>query len=167
MKTASKLEFLENELSKFVKEYKRDRLIYRNLGFIFKMTTVFFSATITVLLGLRGMDNLAGTYANIALVLGALITVISAADAFFDFRSLWMRKQVLFRSLQEVERELNYYKSGMEQEEINVKQITKYLDKLNDILRKDMEDWIRTKGENALQAAVEANQEHDLKDNNK
>jgi hypothetical protein len=30
-----------------------------------------------------------------------------------------------------------------------------------------MEDWIRTKGENALQAAVEANQEHDLKDNNK
>ena len=167
MKTTSKLEFLENELSKFVKEYKRDRLIYRNLGFIFKMTTVFFSATITVLLGLRGMDNLAGTYANIALVLGALITVISAADAFFDFRSLWIRKQVLFRSLQEVERELNYYKSGMEQEEINVKQITKYLDKLNDILRKDMEDWIRTKGENTLQAAVEANQEHDLKDNNK
>ena len=64
MKTTSKLEFLENELRKFVKEYKRDRLIYRNLGFIFKMTTVLFSATITVLLGLRGMDNLAATYAN-------------------------------------------------------------------------------------------------------
>jgi hypothetical protein len=167
MKTISKLEFLENELKRFVKEYQRDRLLYRNFGFIFKLTTVLFYATITVLLGLRGMDVLADTYANIALILGALITVISAADAFFDFRSLWMRKQVLYRSLQEVERELNYYKSGMGQDEIKVEQMTKYLNQLNSILRKDMEDWMKTKGENVLQVTLESNQEHDLHENNK
>ena len=155
----AKLEFLENELNKFIKEYKRSRLVYRNTGFIFRITTVLFSAMITVLLGLRGVEGIANRNANIALILGALITVISAADAFFDFRSLWVRKQVLYRNLQELERDLGFYISGLDEGEIDAEKISEYLKRLNEIVRRDMEGFLRAQGENIPSEMFEINQD--------
>jgi hypothetical protein len=62
----------------------------REPRFFFQLAAVSLSAAITVLLGLRVAAPWQGRLANAALVLGALLTVLSAADAFYQHRSLWI-----------------------------------------------------------------------------
>ena len=69
----------------------------------------------------------AATLSNIALVLGAAITVLSAYEAFFDPRSLWVRETVTFVRLKDLQRDLLFWKSGKDIEDIDIKE----LDKLN------------------------------------
>lgn len=94
MDTIEKLNYIETELQNFVSSYDSKRKQYKLYSFALKIATVLFSATITVLLGLKGTQEWADTFSNIALGLGAAITVLSAIDAFFGLRSLWIQREI-------------------------------------------------------------------------
>lgn len=51
---------------------------------------------------------------NLALALGGTITLISAADAFLDLRSLWAQRQATLSRLYVLRREMDFYKSGLD-----------------------------------------------------
>ena len=79
--SAARLEKLEAQLCErrehFFKKGRRDK----HKSYWFQISSVFLSATITVLLGLHVTEVWQDRFANYALAIGALLTVLSAADA--------------------------------------------------------------------------------------
>ncbi|MCA9946679.1 MAG: SLATT domain-containing protein, partial [Anaerolineales bacterium] len=79
----------------------------------------------------------------IALVLGASITVINALDAFYDYRSLWIRRTVNLARLKNLKREMDFYSTGAKPGEYEYDQITKFKNSLNQILQDDLKEWLK------------------------
>src|ERR1700691_3826221 len=91
---------------------ERGRRRDKRKAFGLQMATVTLSATITVLLGLRTSDATRTWLLNIALVLGALITVLAAAEAFFTHRRLWVLRTATVRRLETLSRHVAFYTVG-------------------------------------------------------
>jgi hypothetical protein len=66
------------------------------------------AGVVTVLIGLQGETFDQTLLRNLALALGALITVVNAFDAFFDHRSLWIKKTVTLSRLYALKRDLSF-----------------------------------------------------------
>ena len=83
MKPAERLEWLQTEIDNIVKRYKTESTHYKKSAFRLKIVSVFLAAIITVLLGFKLQStSLTAAISNIALVLSAAITVLSAYEAF-------------------------------------------------------------------------------------
>ena len=108
-----------------------------------KIFSVVFAATITVLLGLKVDENVAKLFQNSALVLGAVITVLNAYEAFYDHRSLWIRRTVTLARLTELERDLKLSVVGTDQNQIDPKTLDKLVERYNRILADDLKAWLR------------------------
>ena len=157
MEALKKLEYLEGELSESATGVNRLRRRYRSAGFALKIVSVAFSAAITVLLGLRGMADMADTFANIALLLSALITVFGAVEAFFGYRSLWIQKQIIWMELEELRRRITFYKTGMAAEdEVEMTQVDWFMKEFNRIMRKDLKEWLQLREDDLPQEKEDA-----------
>src|SRR4051812_42614153 len=80
--SAAQLTWLHDELGRELAAYRRRRKRDKRKAFSLQMATVTLSATITVLLGLRAAGAIQQRLADIALILGATITVLAAGEAF-------------------------------------------------------------------------------------
>lgn len=118
------------------------------MSFKLKILSVSFAAMITVLLGLQGLGQVETILKNVALMLGASITVINAFEAFYDHRSLWINQTVTLSLLQNLRRDINFYASGMESTEIEIKKLEEFKERYNSILQDDLRDWLKLRSEN-------------------
>jgi hypothetical protein len=107
------------------------------------MATVALSAAITVLLGLRPAEPLRQRFADAALVLGALITVISAAEAFFRHRNIWLIWSLSAHRLEKLQRHLEWYQIGLAGRRPEDHRIDSFLDEFDRILWDDQQAWLR------------------------
>jgi len=89
---------------------RRNRDKRKALGL--QTSTVVLSATISVLLGLKVSAPIESILANVALGLGALVTVLAAVDAFFDHRALWVGRTITMAHLEALRRQLEYEKAS-------------------------------------------------------
>src|SRR5262245_50441485 len=105
MKAADQLKFLQDEVDLHVKRFGDDAARHKKGALRLKLTSVLLAAGITMLLGLR-LDSafVKDLFSNVALVLGAMITVFSAYEAFFDPRALWVRETVTCVRLKDLQR---------------------------------------------------------------
>jgi len=82
------------------------------------MLVTTFSGAITVLLGLQGLESIRAApllAKNSALVLSALVTLLTAWDAFFNHRALWVRYTRTVTELRGIQSELEYVSSDSDQ----------------------------------------------------
>lgn len=101
MSPTDQLNWLRGEIDTIVSRYQRYSDRYKRHALILRIMSVFLAAVVTVLLGLKFQDEALGKQlSNVALLLGAAITVLSAYEAFFDPRSLWVRETVTFAASQ-------------------------------------------------------------------
>ncbi len=119
MNTAERLNCLQTDLDKLVTRYSGEAGRHKKTALTLKITSVIFAALITVLLGLNLSTELMGTLRNVALVLGAVIAVLSAYEAFFDPRALWIRETVAFARLKDLQRDLRFWSSGLDPESLD------------------------------------------------
>lgn len=145
---ASRLAFVQSELDDQLKQYRRRRKRDKQKAFALQMSTVALSAAITVLLGMRNLIGLTNLFANIALALGALITVLAAADAFFSHRELWILRTQTVRELQDLSRDLRYYVSSLNGNRPCCAELDSFYRRLGEVIKRDNEDWgkLRTPG---------------------
>jgi hypothetical protein len=143
MEIEEKLKFLQKELDARILEFKRKRNGDKQKAFGLKILAVSFAATITVLLGLKVEGDWAKILQSVALLLGALITVLNAVEAFYDHRSLWIRRTYSLARLYALKADLSFTVAGMEVSEIDVKIITKFMDRYENILQDDLKAWLR------------------------
>lgn len=149
----AKMAWLHGELDQQVTVYRRRRRRDKRKAFALQMATVTLSATITVLLGLRVTGNVQQTLADIALALGALITVLAAAEAFFAHRGLWILRTETVRNLEALRRHIAYYESGLDGTPAGSGDVDRYQAELDQILAADHVVWQRLRQSSTEQTA--------------
>jgi hypothetical protein len=138
---AGELGFLRSEVSRQLAAYRRRRRRDKRKAFALKMATVLLSATITVLLGLRPADPWRERLSAVALVCGALITVLASAEAFFNHQDLWILRTRTVRQLEQLDRQLAY-NGASPNDPLNTTLANRYLVQLEEILADDQEAWL-------------------------
>jgi hypothetical protein len=143
MHVKERMGFLRAELDRQQQRFARRRRRDKRKSFALQMATVALSATITVLLGLRVAAGLQRTLANLALVLGALVTVLAALEAFFNHRGLWVSRTITVRRLEELRRQVDYQLAGLADGEVQPAVLDGLLARLEQILAEDQQAWLQ------------------------
>ena len=150
MSTKEQREHLENQLKQLIDRFKGDRQRHKRLAVVLKALTVSLAGIVTVLLGWKEAPSvpIPPFVGNIALILGATITVVSAYEAFFDPRILWVRETVVFARLTDLERDLTYAVAGAKDGEIDGGALERFKARLDAILEESLKGWLRLRGQN-------------------
>jgi hypothetical protein len=133
--------WLHQEAGRQLSNYRRRRRRDKRKAFVLQMATVTLSATITVLLGLRTTGTTQQRLADIALILGAVITVLAAAEAFFTHRGLWILRTHTVRRLETLIRRLDYQQTRSLGHPLEPTALDRYAAELDDILSEDQTRW--------------------------
>jgi Protein of unknown function (DUF4231) len=156
MNQKERFDRLQDEINSLVDRFASECVRHKRRALTLKITSVLLAATITVLLGLKLQSTaLKDQFSNIALVLSGLITVFSAYEAFFDPRSLWIRETVTFARLKDLQRDLRFWGSGLESEEIDQPSLEAFKRRLDRILDEGLKYWMKIKGAPDLERAAE------------
>jgi len=134
-------QFLRAEVHRQLTLFGRRRRRDKRKAFGLQMATVTLSATITVLLGLRTPDTTRTLLLNIALGLGALITVLAAAEAFFTHRRLWVLRTITVRRLEALSRHVGFHAAGTDGRPPDAGVLTACLAELDAIIADDQKGW--------------------------
>jgi len=126
-------------ISYFEDKHKRTK----NRAYGIKITSVCFSALITVVLGLSVSKNLLDLFRNIALILGAAVTIINAVDAFYNYGALWIKNAVTLSKLRELKIKSEMYSAGCQDSDLSEKKINEFIGEFQKILKEDMKEWLR------------------------
>lgn len=138
---SDQLTWLRRELAVQIAEYKRRRRRDKRKAFALQMSTVVLSASITVLLGLRVAGTVGQRLSDVALILGALATVLAAMEAFFHHRDLWVLRTATLRRLESLDRRVSYYEVGLGDDAASVADMEHYFAQLDGILAQDFSGW--------------------------
>lgn len=133
--------FLRDEVDRQLALFGRRRRRDKRKAFALQMATVTLSATVTVLLGLRTSDPARTLLLNIALALGALITVLAAAEAFFTHRRLWVLRTATVRRLETLSRHVDFHTAGTGGHPVDAGPLTACLAELDAIIADDQKAW--------------------------
>ena len=90
--TSSRLDYLKGILDARIQRLHHSVAWYRRRFFITQMSTVVLSGAVTVLAGLKNAWITDAVASNSILILGAMITIVSAWGAFFAPRETWHMK---------------------------------------------------------------------------
>ena len=134
-------QFLRGEVDRQLTLFGRRRRRDKRKAFALQMATVTLSATVTVLLGLRTSDTTRALLLNIALVLGALITVLAAAEAFFTHRRLWVLRTATVRRLETLSRHVDFNAAGTSGRLAEASALAACLAELDTIIADDLKAW--------------------------
>lgn len=164
MNNKAKLDSFQSELMCSIKFFAQKHKRTKRRAQMIKISSIGFSGLITVVLGLTASENMTDLFRNIALVLGSVVTIINAVDAFFNYNALWIKSTVTLSKLQELRRKLEFYTAGTEPEQISEIKLNEFLDELQQILKDDMKQWLRIREKvNSLEHNKENNGFIDLK----
>lgn len=133
--------FLRGEVDRQLALFGRRRRRDKRKAFGLQMATVTLSATITVLLGLRTSDATRTLLLNIALGLGALITVLATAEAFFTHRRLWVLRTATVRRLETLSRHVDFHTAGADSRPTDAGALAECLAELDVIIADDQKAW--------------------------
>jgi hypothetical protein len=133
--------FLRGEVDRQLALFGRRRRRDKRKAFALQMATVTLAATVTVLLGLRTSDTTRTLLLNIALVLGALITVLAAAEAFFTHRRLWVLRTATVRRLETLSRHVDFNAAGASGRLAEESALAACLAELDAIIADDLKAW--------------------------
>jgi len=134
-----KVEFLKEKLLESIEYVRKKRHQNQRKASYIKIISIVFSGSATILLGLQisGYDPV---FKQIAFVLGALVTLLTGLEPYYNFRGLWVeheRAEYLFHRLLD---EIEFYLAGIGLEELNPKRIAQFNEIYQDIWRRVSED---------------------------
>jgi len=130
------------QLQGTLKAFSRDRNRHKYLALLLRISTVALSAGATVLLGWQGPGAQAELLKNIALILTAAITLLTAYDSFFEPRKLWTRDTVVVNSLKDLERD---WQLRTAKHEPALAEVLEFSGRFHEILKKSLAAWAKGK----------------------
>lgn len=109
--SSHQLDYLKEEIEKNITAFKSSRNFYRKSAFYAYISSSFLAGITTVILGLNleGYDLL---IKRISLVITSLITFISAINAFYSPKELWLSYNKGLNQLYELKLDINFYQNG-------------------------------------------------------
>lgn len=131
---------IDERISRFTSKRMDNKYKARN----FYVSTTVLAAISTIILGLD-VSNIKwfaflGIHAkNLALILSALITIVSAYDSFFDHKSLWVNFTNANSNLKNLKFEIDYYLEG--NKDIKNEDIDRFKARYNEIMNDVGKKW--------------------------
>jgi hypothetical protein len=151
MQYTAKLEFLEEQIKTAISTMKtkadrnKRRAAFVNVG------SVLFGAGVTIFLGLQ-IEGVETLFKNIALIFGVLVTVVSGINAFFNYRSLWVKQKVTLLQLYSLRNEIEFYKAGLDEDDtISERRVSAFFKSYQQIWDVSAEEWLRMRSESQQQ----------------
>lgn len=150
MDTKQQQAYLDEQIKTLIRRFKGDRERHKRLAVLLKAVTVSLAGAVTILLGWKmAADATSQLFSNIALILGAAITVLSAYEAFFDPRVLWVRETVVFARLTDLERDLAYAVAGAKDGQLDSATLELFKKRLDAVLDESLKAWLRMRGQDS------------------
>lgn len=147
-----KLRFLQKELDTHFKRTSKNRVNNKNKAFGLKILAVCFASAITVLLGVKVDETWAVAFQNLALVLSAVVTLLSAFEAFYDHRSLWIQGTVTLSQLAALKTEVDFFAAGRALQVSNedVTKLDGFRNRLEQILQDELKAWLKMRQDTSI-----------------
>lgn len=143
MSTQDQINWLREHLKGLLKRYQADRNRHKHTALWVKIAVAILASTATVLLGWT-YAPLEDVFKNIALALNALITIVTAYEAFFEPRKLWVKETEVFSKLKDLERDLLFELEGNANVPANA--LEAYKNRITEILKESLSGWTKDKG---------------------
>jgi len=160
LKAVERLSWLQTEIDGLVSRYQNEARDYKKQAFRLRIVSVCLAAVVTVLLGIKLQDvAMTAAFSNVALILSAAITVLSAYEAFFDPRALWVRETVTFARLKDLQRDIRFWAAGREPEAMDIADVERFKVRLDTVLEDTLKYWMKIKGAPDLEKNLEARAE--------
>ncbi|PBC76890.1 uncharacterized protein DUF4231 [Streptomyces sp. TLI_235] len=148
------LSFVEAEVRGQLRIRTRRRDADRKRAFGLQISTVSLSALITVLLGVQVGEPTRQWLSDVALGLGAAITVLAAWQAFFSHRALWLQRSDTVHRLAALDRRLAFHRTGLTDDEPDPAQVAEFLAAYEEIVQADHDSWTRVRSASDPQVAL-------------
>lgn len=148
MQNDTKLGLLIKDIDDNILMFERRRDRHKNKAKLLKISSIVGSALVTVLLGLKSIQN--NLISDITLMLSAFITIFNGIEGFYNHQSLWIKDVKTLTSLRELKRDLEFYIAGEPVEQISTKALMRYKDRLQSICNDDVKTWSKIKEEQNL-----------------
>ena len=121
-------------------EYARSRKHrFRWKSVTVRLTTLVLSAVSTIILGLQNLDPWTGT----AFALVAVVTVVSALEPFFAWRSLWVLMEDASHRFHRLEDDLSYYIASTPAGEVDAERVREMFEQYQAIWDSLSSRWSR------------------------
>ena len=143
MDLKAKMDTLMSEIDCAINFFQIKHKKTKRKAYAIKISSVCFSVLITVVLGLSINEDLGDLVKNIALVLGAIVTIINAVDAFYNYGALWIKNTVTLSKLRELRRKIEFYSAGCDPADFSEKKLNEFLHELQKISKDDIKEWLR------------------------
>lgn len=137
----AKIELLQAKVDEAIKKVRDNRRDNRRKASLIKLTATFCSATATILLGLK-VPNLESQFKDIAFVLTALITLLSALEPFFNFRALWVEHEIALWKFYRLRDKIDFYLVGNKPEKMSMDEINSFHAEFQTIWDDLSQSWI-------------------------
>jgi len=129
----TKISFLKGEVDKSIATLKSKSQKNKFKTSVVNGLTIFFGALITLTLGLDVSVDYVTIQKNLALIFGALLTIINSWGAIFDYKKLWVRQKTTLLRLYQLRSKLDYRLTNSDDFDL----FEEYLS----IWDKDSEEW--------------------------
>lgn len=136
MTTKSETSFLEQEINNSIQVLKQKTKVHKKKTSIINALSISLGAMITLTLGLDFSSENAQLQKNTALILGAILTIVSGWNALFDYKKLWARQKSTLLDLYQIQNELGYRNSKE-----GKCQIDDLFEKYQRVWEKDSNEW--------------------------
>ncbi|MEV6237235.1 SLATT domain-containing protein [Lentzea sp. NPDC051838] len=104
-----------------------------------RLTTLVLSAASTIILGLQNLDPWTGT----AFSLVAVVTVVSALEPFFAWRSLWVLMEEASYRFHRLQDDLGYYIASTPPEQIDLERVREMFEQYQQIWDGLSDRWLK------------------------
>jgi hypothetical protein len=141
------LQLLETQLDERITDTAKKRKRDKAKATYLKMFSIMLAGIVTVLIGLQGENFNQLVLRNIALTLGASITVVNAFDAFFDHKALWVRNTVTLVRLYALRRDLRFDVAQSKPNDLTIEALSDFQQRLDKILQDDLKEWLKLRTE--------------------
>lgn len=129
--------FLAHEIDKSIEILKNKVKKQKSKTRFFNGSSIVLGALITLTLGIKvaGSEEV---QKNIALILGAILTILNGWNAMFDYKKLWTRQKSTLLDLYQLRNELGFRLSHIHSDTID---ITDLFSRYQDIWERDGNEW--------------------------
>jgi hypothetical protein len=136
-----KVSWLTNKTSDSIAYMRRERGRNRGKASAFKLLTIFLSGAGAILLGVQimGFDAI---FRNIAFVLVTVVTLITALEPFYNYRSLWIEQERALAGLYKVRDNLNFYLAGTQTEDVSIDELNQIYKDIRSIWDQHSNAWL-------------------------
>lgn len=136
-----KANWLSNSIDASIENVAQKRLSNQRKATYLKILTLILSGSATILLGLQ-IAGLEKWFKDIAFVFASLVTLLTAAEPFFNYRAFWIEHERAKYRFHRLKDEFDFYLAGTTTDTLDPLRLEEFHQKYQEIWNELSENWL-------------------------